>query len=128
MSMATSTINNLEKELYHILVNNEEIMSKEWDFVSLIFSAKGTRRSGYRFYGDNWEGFGPSGWEWADIAEALYNAMDEEGRPWIKMLMCLNKETNSYAIEYEYKDKNRWSLGGKDIGSMEEFAFSLKRE
>ena len=128
MSMTTSTINNLENELYHNMVNNQKIMSKEWDFMSLVISKRGNSRFGYRFFGDDWEGFGPSGWEWADIAEALYKAMDEEGRPWIKMLMCFKKETNSYAIEYEYDDKNRWSLGGKDIVSMEEFALSLKRE
>ncbi len=126
--MTTSTINNLENELYHDLVNNKKMMSEEWDFVSLVISKGGKSRFGYRFYGDDWEAFGPSGFEWMRIAEALYKAMDEEGRPWIKMLMCFNKESNSYAIEYEYKDKNRWSLGAKDIGSMEEFAFSLKRE
>ena len=126
--MTTSNINNLENELYHNLVNDKEIMSKEWDFVSLVISKRGNSMFGYRFYGDDWEAFGPSSHEWMDIAEAIYKAMDEEGRPWIKILMCLKKKANSYAIEYEYKDKNRWSLGGKDIGSMEEFAFSLKRE
>ena len=128
MSMTTSNINYLENELYHNLVNDKEIMSKEWDFVSLVISKGGNSRFGYRFYGDDWEGFGPSGFEWTRITKALYKAMDEEGRPWIKMLMCFKKKANSYAIEYEYDDKNRWSLGGKDIGSMEEFAFSLKRE
>ena len=128
MSMATSNIDKLENELYHNLVNNEEIKSKEWDFVSLVISKRGNSMFGYRFYGDNWEGYGPSGFEWADIAEAHYKAMDKEGRPWIKMLMSFNKETSSYAIEYEYEDKDRWSLGGKDIGSIEEFAYSLKRE
>ena len=128
MSMTTSSINKLENELYHNLVNNKKIMSKEWDFMSIVFSRRGNSRFGYRFYGDNWEGFGPSGFEWADSAEALYKAMDEEGRPWLKMLMSFNKETNSYAIEYEFDDKDRWSLGGKDIGSIEEFAYSLKRE
>ena len=128
MSMTTSTINNLENELYHNMVNNEEIMSKEWDFMSIVFSKRGSSLFGYRFYGDDWEAHIPSGFKWTRITKALYKAMDEEGRPWIKMLMCFNKESNSYAIEYEYEDKNRWSLGGKDIGSMEEFAFSLKRE
>ena len=126
--MATSNINNLENELYHDLVHNKRIMSEEWDSVSLVISDSGASVIGYRFYGDNWEAHIPSGFKWMPITKALYKAMDEEGRPWIKMLMCFKKKANSYAIEYEYDDKNRWALGGKDIGSIEEFAFSLKRE
>ena len=126
--MVTSSIDKLENELYHNLVNNEEIKSKKWDFVSLVISESGTSLVGYRFYSDDWEAHGPSGFEWTRITKALYKAMDEEGRPWIKMLMSFNKEASSYAIEYEFDDKDRWSLGGKDIGSIEEFAYSLKRE
>ena len=44
------------------------------------------------------------------------------------MLMSLSKEKETYTIEYEYVDDSRWKLGGKDLSSIEEFAYSLKRE
>lgn len=118
----------MEEELYKVLINHSRFTSTLWDNVSLVISKSGNSCFGYRFHGETWEAFGPRDWDWADKAEALYKAMLEEGRPWIKMLMCLNKENNSYTIEYEFEDENRWSLGSKDMGSIEEFAYSLKRE
>ena len=47
MNETTSHIENLEKELYEIIVNNEEINSKEWDSLSLVFSRSGNSRFGY---------------------------------------------------------------------------------
>ena len=44
------------------------------------------------------------------------------------MLVNLNKENSSYEIEYEYEDETRWKLGGKDMSSIEEFAYSLRQE
>ena len=128
MNETTSPIVNLEEELYENVVNNEKINSKEWDSLSLVFSRSGNSRFGYRYFGDDWEAFGPSGFDWLKPANSLHQAMSEGGRPWIKMLMCLNKEKKSFTTEYEFEDADRWSLGGKDIGSIEEFAYSLKRD
>ena len=118
----------IENELYEKLINNINFTSKMWDSVSLIFSESGTDLTGYRFFDGDWEGFGPKGFDWLKPAKALHKISTNEGKPWKKMLMSLSKEKETYTIEYEYVDDSRWKLGGKDLSSIEEFAYSLKRE
>ena len=118
----------IENELYEKLINNINFTSKMWDSVSLIFSESGTDLTGYRFFDGDWEGFGPKGFDWLKPAKALHKISTNEGKPWKKMLMSLSKEKETYTIEYEYVDDSRWKLGGKDLSSIEEFAYSLRRK
>ena len=128
MSKVTTNIESKEKDLYETLINDKRFKSDHWDHVSLVFSESGTAFFGYRFFDGGWSGFGPDNFDWASPAQNLYGTMEAVGKPWIKMLMTLNKEKNSYTVEYEYEDESRWKLGGKDMSSIEEFAYSLKRD
>ena len=128
MSETEKNIESITQELYQSLIDDKDIVSARWDHMSLLFSASGTRVSGYRFLDDEWEAHAPYSFGWLKPAKALHKTMSEDGKPWLKMLMCLNKEKKSFTTEYEFEDADRWSLGGKDIGSIEEFAYSLKRD
>ena len=128
--MSNSELNAMqfENNLYISLINDKDFVNEEWDEVCLVFSDSGSSCFGYRFFSGNWSAFGPKSFDWAEPAMSLHEKVLKNNKSWLKMLMCLNKEKNSFTTEYEFEDADRWSLGGKDIGSIEEFAYSLKRD
>lgn len=124
---STEKKNALIGQIAALMLSDPELASNPWDSLSLVANyANGQDVSGYRYYGDDYEGWLPDDSDVDKKIKLLQSLMEEdENRKWKLALIYIEKASMSIDIQFEYDDATRWMPSVKSL-DMSEFAFSLR--
>jgi len=125
---STEKKNALIGEIGALMLSDPELADSDWDALCAVanISDSSKKAFGYRFSGDQYQGWVPKDRLFRDKIADLQTLMSEdEERAWQQVLINITKESMSIDIQFEYDDPTRWSPKVKSL-DMSEFAFSLR--
>ena len=126
----TGKKNALLGEALAIIMDSEDLETREWDSLSLVvdFSEGRQREYGYTYHGDLYNGFtSDSNYLIIKMYELRQYMIDNGDRAWHQSLIQIAKPDYNLSVVFEFDDPTRWSRVITSL-DMSDYANSLRPE
>ena len=113
MTMTQSDTDGLVHALGQAILGDEAYAARDWAGIALVIQLGArTSMSGYVYDVDGeWEAEIPQSFDIVDHAEALRDAMADDGKgAWQTCLIQIRRPGPKLAIDFDYDDVDRWAI------------------